>query len=520
MRSVRVILVAAIILIIGGATAWTASYGLRMRSTAYRESVEADLNAFFELPCRVGAIRGHTFNSRLFEDVRIWLPDRRDLLFTCKEAIWKEESEGADQPFRSLWLNDGLLMLGSDRWQHEDYRQVLQSGLGHDFADLHLSHVELNDFEIGFDRGTVSIRCRETSGKIDMSDPKHGVAHLVAYELNGRRVGQGVRIDADFIPDNGVDVTEFNLVLPEIPLATIGIEQALGGSVTQGMFAGSVRYIGKGDVPELQISGRLRDAELAELTKRVPFGPLDAGLTVDVEEARISRALITHFRGKGLIENLKLAPLASLLGLSRLSGEASLRFDNVSIALGHIEQLRMDGRVQGLILEEWLRLFGRGTASGRLSLRIANLHVVDDAIHSADIEITAVPPSDGPGYIERKLLVSAAERLLEFEWPESVPQNLLPKRVEYSQFGVRLIIRDNILKILGTHGKGDDTILTILVWGTPIPLLKEPDATIDLGPLLQDVAERVRSQDPARVRDWWRSHEMRGLFDQSDKPAE
>lgn len=509
MRSLRLTLVTVITLLVGGSTIWTAAYGIRLRTSSYRKSVEADVSAFFELPCQIGAIRGHTFDSRMFRDVSIWLPDKRDLVFTCKEAIW-EEFEDDPEPHRELVLNDGILMLGSDRWQREDYRQVLKSGLGHDFEDLHLTHVELNDFEIGFDRGTVSIRCRETSGKIDMSDPNHGVAHLVAYELNSYRVGQGVRIDADFTPKNGVEVSEFNLALPEVPLASVGIEQALGGPITQGVFAGSVRYSGADGNPELQISGRLRGADLAELTKRVPLGPFEAKISVDVEEARISRSLITHFRGKGQIVGLKLAPLAPLLGLTQLSGEASLHLDSVAIALGHIEQLRLDGRIDGLILDEWLQMFGQGAASGRLSLRISNLHVVDDAIHSADIEITAVPPADGPGYIDRTLLIGAAERLLDFEWPESLPQKVLPEQVEYRQFGVRLLIRDNILRILGTHGDGEATILTIAVWGAPIGLVKEPEATIDLGPYLDDIAARIRSQDPGRVRDWWRSrHERR-----------
>src|SRR5262245_48624099 len=70
-----------------GGTAW---YGFRLRSEAYRRRVTEHLSQFFDLPCDVGRIRGRTFSSRLFEDVDIWLPDRRDRVFSCKQAVWQE----------------------------------------------------------------------------------------------------------------------------------------------------------------------------------------------------------------------------------------------------------------------------------------------------------------------------------------------------------------------------------------------------------------------------------------------
>ena len=492
------------IVLVGGSLGATGYYGLHLRSEAYRAEVEADLSAYFELPCDLGRIRGHTFDSRAFEDVAIWLADRRDRVFFCKTAIWCEKKADG-QPANELELADGQLILGSDRWVKEDYRKVLESGLGHDFSDLDLRRVGMSGFQILFVRSGVSIRCGNTSGTIDMSDPQDGVARLVAYELNGHRITQGMQIDARFLPRNGLEVSEFVLTLPEVPLAVIGVGPALGGEITSGRFAGQVQYLAAEGAPEIWLSGQLRDVELAELTGRLPCGPLAGHLTVTVDEARLADVTVTHFRGHGQICDLELAPLAALLGAEGVSGTATLNIDPVDLAMGRVNRLRLDGRVSGLTLEELLRKWGRGSATGDLTIRVNNLDVVDDHIRSADVEIFVVPPGGETGTMDRDLLLSVAEKALDFSWPESVPKRILPEKVEYASFGMRLLVRDNLLRILGTHGDGGRTILTIKVFGQPIELVKEQPGTIDLGPYLARTLEGARTYDTDHVREWWRS---------------
>lgn len=499
----RILLLLAIVLV-GGSLGATGYYGLRLRSEAYRAEVVADLSAFFELPCDVGRIRGHTFDSRAFEDVAVWLPDRRDRVFFCKTATWYEKSRGG-QGANELDLSDGELTLGSDRWVNEDYRQVFESGLGHDFSDLELHRVSMSDFQVRFVRSDVSICCGDTSGTIDMSDPRDGVARLVASELNGHRIRQGMQIDARFLPKNGLEVSEFVLTLPEVPLGVIGVGPALGGEIASGWFTGKVQYLALVDTPEIWLSGELRDIELAELTRRLPCGPLTGRLTVSVAGARLADSTVTHFRGQGQINELKLAPLAELLGAEGVSGTATFNLDPVDLSLGRINRLRLDGSVSGLTLEELLREWGRGSATGDLTIRVNNFDVVDDNIRSADVEVFVVPPTEQAGTIDRDLLLSVAERAFDFSWPESLPKRILPEKVEYASFGIRLLVRDNRLRVLGTHGDSGRTILTIKVLGQPIELVKEQPGTIDLGPYLARVLEGARTYDTDQVREWWRS---------------
>jgi hypothetical protein len=296
-------------------------------------------------------------------------------------------------------------------------------------------------------------------------------------------------------------------MLPEVPLASIGISPILGGRITTGRFAGRVQYRRTSEEPEILIDGSLEDADLAELTAASPLGPIAGRFSVSVWGAKIAGSTVTQFRGSGTLSDLSLASFGPLLGRSRLSGSATFNFDAVDLALGHINRLRMEGVVSGMFLEEWLQLLGHGSATGRLVIRVNNLDIVDDRIRSADIEINALPPTNAPGTIDRDLLLMAAEKAFDFSWPPSLSREVLPKQVEYAELGMRLLVRDNKLRILGTHGADGNTILTIKLLGAPIGVVKEQPETIDLGPFLEQLLASVRTYDPARARDWWHSRE-------------
>ena len=504
MHSYRKSLLVASVLLVGGSVTWTATSAYHLRSDAYRRDVQQDLTRFFELPCDLGGVRGRTFSSRTFEDVVIWLPDRRDRVFSCEAAIWQEnEANGVES--NELDLVSGMLAIRSDKWVKGDYRHVLESGLGHDFEDLKLVRVGMEAFEVSFERGDFLLICRDTSGAIDLNDPKVGVARLHAYELNGRRIDQGVQIHARFKPEGGVQVSELVLTVPKVPLESMGIGPLLGGKIQYGEFAGSLQYIDHAETPEVWLKGELADVELAEVTQSMAWGPLSGRFSVSVDAARVSGEVVTHFRGKGRIDNLELAPFTRLFGRGDLAGAASIHLDAVDLALGHIERLRLSGNVSGISLEDWLRPWGRGSATGRLSIRNNNLDIVDDNIKSCDIEVVVLPPPGQPGTIDRALLLSAAEEALNFSWPSALPQNLLPEKVEYVEFGMRLLVRDNKMRILGTHGASGDTILTIRVGGMSFGVIKEESDSLDLEPYLVALRRKAESYDRDRVREWWQS---------------
>jgi hypothetical protein len=457
------------------------------------------------MPCEVGRIRPWTFSSRSFEDVVLWLPDHRSTtpIFTCKQAIWEEHGSGEDE-VNQLYLDAGTLNLGTDGWDAADYRQVLQSGLGHDFEDLNLSRVELTNFEMSFTRGTVAIRCRDTSGTLLMNGADDGTGRLVAYELNGHRVTQGVQIDARFSPTHGVQVHELFLELPEVPLSKIGVSAALGSTVTRGTFAGGVQYVGTEEEPAVWLRGNLSDADLAELTARLPFGPIVGHASVNVEAARLAGSVVTHLRGRGQIRGVALNSFARLIGQEGLDGTAEFNIQWVDLALGQIGELVLDGAVRSLSLEQLLRFWGKGSAAGTLAIQVNGLRIVKDRIESADIEVHALPPAGRAGTIDRSLLLGAAEKALSFTWPDWLPQRLIPEKVEYEQFGMRLLVRDNKLRVLGTHGTDRSTILTVRVLGQSLGLVNEQPGEIDLGPWIEQALKRAREYDPQRMRDYLR----------------
>jgi hypothetical protein len=497
----RKIMLVLCIVLVGGSLSVTAGYAIHQRSDGYRLDVERRLSEFFELPCDIGRIRGHTFSSRLFGDVAVWLPGRRDRVFSCAKAIWSELVRDGRE-VNELTLANGQLTLGSDRWAQTDYRQVLKSSLGHDFEDLRLSSVMMQDFEIAFARAGFALRCREASGEIDMSNPRSGVARLHAYELNGQPIVEGVRIVARFLPKNGLEVSDLLLVVPRVPLGAVGLGSVVGGDLSQGAFEGSIQYLAKAGSPEFLLRGNLEDARLEELTRRLPVGPLSGRVSVDVQQARFAEGMLTQVRGRGAISDLGLSFLSSVLGGGPVSGSASIHLDSVDIAEDHVHRLQFTGQAQDVSLEQVLRPIGRGSATGRLAIRVNSVDIVDDAIKSADVEIRALPPTGEAGTIDRELLLGLAEEALDIKWPPALPERILPAKVEYAEFGMRLLVRDNRLRILGTHGSNGKKILTIRVFGQPFGVIEEQTGSIDLAPMWADFKSTLSDYGRGRMEQW------------------
>lgn len=485
------------IILVGGSLGWTVGYGLYIRSDAYRHEVIADVTQFLSLPCEIAQVRPLTFSSRLFEDVRVSLPSEAGEVFACRQAIWSEFDSAARN---ELDLIDGFIRLGADRWDRGDYLRLVDAGLKRDLDVLHLARVGLRGFEVLFERGSLRILCRGAAGTIDLADPAQRVARLVAYELNGYPISAGVQIHARFRPGKGLDVADLSLSLPEVPLHVAGLSAILGKPGASGRFAGAIHYVASDELPEVSIRGELRDAELADVTRGLPWGPLKGRLSIKLTEARFLDAALTDLSAEGEVADLALAPFAPLLSADGLSGAATFSVASLDIRDGELRDLRLSGSLQHLSIDEWLRPLGRGSAQGQLSVRISNLELAGEVVRSADIELSLVPPTDRPGTIDRGLLLAVAEKAFRFTWPSALPQELLPERIEYAECGLRLVIRDNRLRILGTHGPKNETVLTVRVMGRSFGVLKEPSGLIDLTPHIQRQLERLRQLRDHPVR--------------------
>jgi len=492
---------------VGGSLAATAGYAFHVHSDRYRRSLERDLQAFFELPTDISRVRPLTFSSRLFEGVTVWLHDRQVPIFHCDRAVWHEDS-GQAEAQHHLDLQHGTLSISSEQWKRDDYGRVLKSGLGHDFDAIRLGEVRLHDFGVEFQNRDLKLSCGKADGVITFGTvgKGEGLIQLSATELNGRPTGQPVQISARFSPSGGVSVHDVLLSVPDLPLRTLGIDAALHTKITTGRFSGKLEFATEQDAPNVSLSGRLSDIALEEVTRFLQAGPIRGKLDIAVDRARVVDRIVTHLSGRGEIRDLHLGDLARIAGYPRITGRADLSIRAIDLALGHLNRLVADGRIQDVPLEAVTALIGRGEVTGRLAIRINSLRASDDQIDWADVEIEAVPPPGAEaGTIHRDLLINSLTRLLDFTWPASIPQSLLPEHVEYARFGVRLRIENNRMRVLGTHGSGGDTILTLRVFGAEVPVIKSLRHEIDLTPHLNALRERLNREDPRELEQWWRA---------------
>lgn len=487
----------ACVLVIGGSLVVHLGLALYLRSDAYLARVAHHVGDYFKMPCDMARVVRMTYASTGFDGVQIWLPDRRDRVFHCERAVWTMLS-GAEAGRVDLDLLRGTLALGTDKWRLEDYRQVLESGLRHDFDDIR--RVRLEDFAITFRRKALLVSADRATGTIRFETGDLGIADLQAYVFNGSPVHEPIRIHARFLPHGQALIDEMILEIPAVPLAGLKLDEAVGSPVTRGHFAGRLEYREANPQPRVTLEGRLSDVDLSELTKRLPGGPLHGTAEVTLERAELEGTLPTRVRGRARLSDVVLDDIGRAFGLQRLSGRAELNIADAEIDTRQIKRLVINGRVGDAELIDVLRPLGRGEATGRLTIVVNALRIENDRIVAADIDIAAAPLPGQTATIDRDLLLSAAERVAGFSWPSALPKRLLPEKIEYAQFGLRLLVSDNQLRVLGTHGTDGETILTIRVLGREFGLVKQWPGSIDLTPWVDELLSRISGYDPRDVR--------------------
>jgi len=237
----------------------------------------------------------------------------------------------------------------------------------------------------------------------------------------------------------------------------------------------------------------------------LPTGAIRGSAEVTLDSAEFLGALPTRVQGRGRLQGVQIADLALLAGQQDMPGFAELNVSDAIIETGHIRRLVVNGRAEGLELVDLLRPLGKGEATGRLSVVVNALRIENDRIVSADIDVLAAPLPGEQGTIDRDLFLAAAQDLAGFSLPDALPRRLLPDKIEYTQFGMRLLVTDNRLRVLGTHGADNQTILTIRLLGTEWGVVKQWGDTIDLTPWVELVLERAGQVDPRDVPAWLRA---------------
>ncbi len=489
MTARRIIWAWIVFLGVVGLVGATIGYGVYHRSDRYRRQVELGLSVFFGLPVDVAMVRPHSFTARSLSGLAVWLPDRRDRVFHAPRVLWGHCAEGEGS---RIEVQGGEWVIGSEAWYPEDYTRVLRASLRHDFRRYNVREICLADSRITWPRPDFRITADKVDGEVRFHDDGSGQAELSCTVLNGRPVTEPIRIQARLDPAAEEFLPEVTLVVPPLPLPALGLDGLLTSRITQGSFAGRIRFRQLANGDELQLAGRLADIRLEELTARLPGGAVTARVDLDVDDAvvRGRRLVLLDFRGQ--VQDLDVDALLAQRGMPAVGGRVRLDLHGGRVSGRGIELLSASGEWRGASLPVVSRaLLGEPPLPGRFDLRISSLAVQNNELTSADLELTAMPSGPGPGIIPRSLLVEALARL-----NVTLPAAMLPEQIEYVHAGARILADREQIRVLAGKGPAGPAMVTVRIFGRNLPLMGGTHLTFEVEPLRQRVEpllERLRT---------------------------
>ncbi len=467
----------------------------------YRARLEQKLSTQLNLDVSIGKV-SQSSRTRTLRDVLVVSTQRDVEIFRCDTVEWTRIAN-RPKPVRTLKLIDGQILVGEDQWQRGDYEQVLESGLGHDFAEMGLTDIDLQNIDLEWRHPQFTFSACETQGRIDFDDTNTGHAILTAPNLNGSTVPDPIRITAEFTPGQSVRFHHVTLDIVRCPLTALAIEPLVGGAVSSGAFRGSVIYR-DGDGQSVQIQGAIENAQLLELTRTLPNGPYEGRVDLAVDLADIRNQQLDILRLNGSIHDLHLKQVTAALNLPTIDGTIDLRVHNAVLEQKQLAYLSATGQADRLPLDTLTELLGKGTVTGSLDVTVNAFQIVDGDIADANIVLTAVPPADAPGTIDRDVLKHLSELALGFDATQVIPDAV--ESVEYTKLGVELELIGDRLHVRGTHGPKGNRILTINLFGASLPVITAPDESYNVHDLLERIRQRIADTDRERIEQWWRQH--------------
>lgn len=495
----RRILFWGVLLAVGGALGTTLGFGLYLRSGWYADSVAERLTRFFDLPTEVGSVVPLDLRSLELRDVVVWLPEKRGRVFGGRRIVWEPSRSEADESGYELKIRGGSFWIDSERWGARDYRRVLDSGLGHNFAEIGLRRVELSETDLNWvDRG-LALSTRQATGSVIFDEPGVGQVSLLSNWLNDHRVDEPIHIFARFLSNGGVRIEQVTLDAPRVPLAALGLESLLGVQSLQGDFSGRATYREVNGSQRVELRGRVDGLRLEDLGGVIGAEGLVGSVGVWVDEGRITDGRLERLTFRGRIDDVLLAPIAAMFSLPDAGGRAKVFVHQGEMRDGKMSWLGLSGRVEGLSLETLAQFFGQGQITGSLRVEIPTLVIREGRIGSADLRFVAEPPEDEPGWISRELLSSLAQRVAGVTLPD-----ILPERIEYARLGVRVVIEGETVRVLGTHGRRNTTILTLKVFGRDLGVLFQPARSYELQPILDRIRAEAERLNTEKLREWLR----------------
>ncbi len=495
MHPARTFAVTLLGLVVFGSLLITGGYAWYLRSAGYRQSCAAMLSEQLGLPAEIGRILPKSRTAREFRDVRVYLPGRRGLAAAIDRALVRSSPTPDDPDAYEVNLLGGQSELSSRTWLASDYRTVLESGLRPGFQTGGPRRVVLRGIRLTIDHARFRATLDDASGYIEFDAHGHGSGVVQCHSFNGFSVETPVELRASFSQIGGatrLDTVELDV--PPLPLTIFRLDQFTGLPTRHGRFTGRVEYHEDDGGRRTLVTGELTDVHLDELTSGLLDPPwTGTGTRLTVEELALRDRRLERLRLHGRMSDVALGPLLATVGLPNLGGKIDLDVATAELAPAGIVRLSLAGRCEALSLSAASAILGWGSVTGSARLNLRDLTVADNRLISLEARAEVAPDGDAPGTIERSLLDEIVRRTLGFALPP-----VLPERIEYTQLGVRIEVRDEVLSIFGTHGDGERVILTARVLGRDVPIVFEPPQPIDLTPTL----DALRAEWLPQVARW------------------
>ncbi len=484
---------------VAGSLSGTVGYGLHLRSDQYRGSLESRLSDRLGMPLSLGSVAPLSLRSRVLEGVRVRSSRRDAEVFGCARAVWRNELRD-DGPSCELDLEDGWLLVGSREWGRDDYRQMLRTGLGHDFAGLGIRRIGLTDIDLKWKHPRMTWTAARSRGRIVFDAEGTGRATLVAGRLNGSAMERSIEIAARFTPGSEVRFHDVELSIPEAPLNVLRLDGLVGGAVSRGVFQGSVNYRHRDDGAVVSVAGAVRDALLSELTGALDGGAYAGRVDVVVDEATFDAGGLRTLRFSGSLDELEPGRFLPMSSSGAMSGRLDLRVHQAVYREGRIDYFSAEGRATGVSLGPLTELIGGGRVTGTLDVEIHSLLIVDDHVILAEVTLDAIPPAGEAGVIDRALIGEVSARALGVDVTGFLPPSI--EHVEYTRAGARLALNRDELRVRGTHGEESRTILTVKLMGREVGVVKEPATVYHVDDLVGLAREHLGRIGAEQLREW------------------
>lgn len=494
MPRLRLLVLAGVSLIVLGSLAFTGGYACYVRSDGYRDASARKLAEFLDLPAEIGSITPISRRAHQFNDVVVYLPDRRDRALKCRQAVVTSTPTPTEPNAYEIDLRGGGCEISARTWLKGDYRHVLESGLRPSFDPGGPERVRFSEMDVTFRRDAFKLLLHGATGSVNFIDEHHATAEANCRSLNGHAVPDFVSLETRFSPlGEGIRVESAVLRVPRIPVRVLELGELVAARIDSGEFEGSLSYSESDQGRSLTVVGSCFQVDTSEWS--APFVATPWRGTCDelrVDELTLKNRAPQLLRVRGVLRDLHIGDVLALWDLAGVGGTLTLRLASAELTPDGIRRLVASGQCTDLSLDMLTEKLGMGRMTGSARIVIDDLNIEDNHVRSFAAKIVVNDAGPNPGTIEGRLIRELVARTMKIDLPP-----ILPASIDYVRCGVRFDLKDEKLYVLGTHGEREKTILTIRLFGRETPLVFEPAAPIDLRPWL----DQARSALLVRLRE-------------------